>query len=110
MTTMPFGKYRGQPLAELPSGYVDWLQSKIDEWRDPFRSALVAELERRKGSTTTTATATADHATRRPVRRLSARRTTPELTASTVCDICGLRGTAERPLVHESCLDDGVPF
>jgi len=47
MTMMPFGRYKGTPLSELEFGYVAWLQTKIDEWRDPFRQALLDEIKRR---------------------------------------------------------------
>jgi hypothetical protein len=104
---MPFGKFKGVPIAEVPAGYLHWLTTT--ELRDPLRAAVVAELERRKSSTSTT-TATANHATRGPVRRRPTRRPAPERPVPTVCNICGLRGTAERPLVHESCLHDEVPF
>jgi hypothetical protein len=106
MMLMPFGKHKGAELDAIPAGYLTWLITT--ELRDPLRDAVVAELERRKGSTTTAATT--NHATRRPVRRRPARRPGRELPVPRVCDICGLRGTAERPLVHESCFQDGVPF
>jgi hypothetical protein len=44
MTTgrMPFGKYRGMPLMDLPARYVRWLMAQ--PWmRDPLRSALQQE-------------------------------------------------------------------
>jgi hypothetical protein len=49
---MPFGKHKGTPLGELEFGYVAWLQTKIDEWRDPFRQALLDEIDRRKAEPT----------------------------------------------------------
>jgi exodeoxyribonuclease X len=45
MTNMPFGKHKGQPLSEVPIDYIWWLNDK--NLRDPLRSALNAELERR---------------------------------------------------------------
>jgi hypothetical protein len=94
---MPFGKYRGTPLADLPGGYLD-----LDEWREPFRSALGAELTRRKGEPLP---GVANGSPRAPARRRAS-----ESPASTVCDVCGLGPTAQRPLVHESCHHDEVPF
>jgi hypothetical protein len=44
MTNMPFGKYKGTPLTELPIDYIWWLNDK--NLRDPLHSALNAELER----------------------------------------------------------------
>lgn len=31
---MPFGKYKGRRMQDVPSGYLDWLlgQDWIDEW------------------------------------------------------------------------------
>jgi hypothetical protein len=104
---MPFGKHRGAPLSELPGGYLNWLADKLDEWRDPFRSALAAELERRKGPTLP-GVATAPPATAAPP--TAARRRAAESQAPTVCDICGLGPTADRPLVHASCVTDEMPF
>lgn len=43
--TMPFGKYRGWRLADLPSDYVVWLLGL--ELREPLRSAVEAERRRR---------------------------------------------------------------
>ncbi len=43
---MPFGKYRGQPLSELPGPYFEWLLT-ID-LRPPLSDAVWEELERRK--------------------------------------------------------------
>jgi hypothetical protein len=104
---MPFGKYRGTLLSELPGDYLDWLASKLDEWREPFHSALAAELARRKGSSTATA---ANGGIRAPARRGSPRLNTLELPAPMVCDVCGLGPTDRRPLVHASCVSDEVPF
>lgn len=39
---MPFGKYRGRPVDELPDDYVEWLLEQ--EWLKP--SLRVAILER----------------------------------------------------------------
>src|SRR5262249_13372047 len=47
---MPFGKHRGVLLSELPDYYSTWLGDKLSEWREPLRSAVAAELERRKAA------------------------------------------------------------
>ncbi len=44
---MPFGKYRGWPLDELPDTYLDWLAS-LDNLREPLRSAVYREQDRRQ--------------------------------------------------------------
>jgi hypothetical protein len=43
---MPFGKFRGSPLYELPDYYVCWLWEEI-ELREPLRSGVLAELQER---------------------------------------------------------------
>jgi len=109
LTTMPLGKYRGTLLGELPPGYLDWLGSKLDTWREPFHSALAAEITRRKGNSTSTTANGATPASARQA-RTTIRRPTAEHPASVVCDVCALGLTGQRPLVHASCLNDEVPF
>jgi Putative quorum-sensing-regulated virulence factor len=44
--SMPFGKFKDTPLAEIPDDYLEWLLSC--EWlRDPLRSKVEAELDAR---------------------------------------------------------------
>jgi hypothetical protein len=104
-TMMPFGKHRGVRLSELPGGYLDWLGAKLNEWREPFRSALAAELLRRKGPTLpNVVNGPAPEPTRGSAHR-------PEVVGPpTGCHICELPGTTQRPLVHASCAQDEVPF
>src|SRR5687768_15107344 len=45
---MPFGKYRGRALRELPDSYVTWLRGL--DLREPLRTALLQEVERRRGN------------------------------------------------------------
>jgi hypothetical protein len=106
---MPFGRHRGVALSELPGGYLRWLGEKLDQWHEPFRSALASELERRNGQALT---GVVDGPTTTPAPRAATRRRTAESPTSTavVCNICGLGATSQRPLVHENCLTDGVPF
>src|SRR5438128_2221772 len=107
LTNMPFGRFKGTPIRELPAAYFAWLSGKLDEWRDPFRSALAAELARRNGATQPSAV---NNRPTFPARRSAPRRSAPELPVSATCDICGLGPTANRPLVHANCIDDEVPF
>jgi Putative quorum-sensing-regulated virulence factor len=43
MTAMPFGKYRGWRIADLPLDYVEWCLDSIS-LREPLRSALRARV------------------------------------------------------------------
>lgn len=47
MMTMPFGKYRGWAIADLPGDYLAWLDTI--ELRDPLRAAVASERDRRTG-------------------------------------------------------------
>lgn len=48
MRDMPFGKFKGVPLAELPDDYLTWLLSLGAELREPLRSAVMAEWQARQ--------------------------------------------------------------
>lgn len=43
---MPFGKYRGALLTELPDDYLAWLAG-LDDLREPLRSAIASEAAAR---------------------------------------------------------------
>ena len=43
---MPFGRYSGLPLADIPSSYLSWLLG-LDDLREPLKSAAWAEYRRR---------------------------------------------------------------
>ncbi|HKQ34017.1 MAG TPA: DUF3820 family protein [Nitrospiraceae bacterium] len=43
---MPFGKYRGTPLAELPNEYLVWLGG-LDDLRPPLLKHVLYEMSRR---------------------------------------------------------------
>jgi hypothetical protein len=45
--TMPFGKWRGQPLSAIDAGYLDWLLRECTNLRPYLRAAVTAELESR---------------------------------------------------------------
>jgi len=45
MDTMPFGKYQGEPLDELPDAYLEWLCTI--ELRQPLLGAVLNEVEAR---------------------------------------------------------------
>src|SRR5687767_2748990 len=44
---MPFGRYRGQFVTELPDDYLRWLATLVD-LREPLASAISWEAERRR--------------------------------------------------------------
>lgn len=44
--TMPFGKYKGTPLEELPSEYLLWLGC-LDDLRQPLLGHILKEMGRR---------------------------------------------------------------
>lgn len=45
---MPFGKYKGYALADLPDDYLEWLRFEID-LREPLRSGIEREYLERQG-------------------------------------------------------------
>ena len=46
-TTMPWGKYKGSALEDVPASYLFWLENKIREDNNPdaFRSGLLVYIE-----------------------------------------------------------------
>ena len=46
MIEMPFGKYRGRPLSEVPTDYLKWLL-RLSNLSDDLREAVRAELKDR---------------------------------------------------------------
>ena len=47
---MPFGKYRGDSLEEIPLGYLSWIEENGTALSPALRSAINQELARRAGS------------------------------------------------------------
>lgn len=45
---MPFGKHKGEPVDSLPTDYLGWLLSLGDGLREPLRSAVWTEWQRRQ--------------------------------------------------------------
>ena len=48
MTTMPFGKHKGQAIELLEDSYLQWLNAPECELREPLRSAIRAEVTGRQ--------------------------------------------------------------
>src|ERR1700741_2977933 len=46
-TRMPFGKFKGIPLCDLPDDYLEWL-SQLDNLRQPLLSAVLDEIKNRE--------------------------------------------------------------
>jgi hypothetical protein len=46
--TMPFGRYAGVRLAEVPSDYLRWVRDNLDAERIARRAALVLEGRARR--------------------------------------------------------------
>jgi hypothetical protein len=44
---MPFGRYKGVELADLPLDYLGWLRGIGDDLREPLRSAVEKEWQDR---------------------------------------------------------------
>jgi hypothetical protein len=44
---MPFGRFKGAPLRDLPEPYLAWLLGPTINLREPLRSHVLAEAERR---------------------------------------------------------------
>jgi hypothetical protein len=53
---MPFGKYRGTSLSELPDEYLDWLHG-LNDLREPLRAAVDQEWRWRFGDVASAAEA-----------------------------------------------------
>jgi uncharacterized protein (DUF3820 family) len=84
MTTMPFGKHKGRLLADVPSGYLQWL-TESGALYGLLRTGIEAELARR-------AAGQEHRADRPPLRKVAGgRRPGPERSASA-------RAAAERLL------------
>ena len=45
---MPFGRYRGAPLEQIPDDYLEWLVA-LSDLREPLRTHVAHEYQRRFG-------------------------------------------------------------
>jgi len=46
---IPFGKYKGEMIGNLPSDYLQWCIDNMTQMRDDARLAITAELQERAG-------------------------------------------------------------
>jgi hypothetical protein len=46
---MPFGKYRGEPIEDLPSDYIEWALANLDSLRTAIKEEMEAQLTMRGG-------------------------------------------------------------
>ena len=45
---MPFGKYRGEDLGEIPAWYIQWLLREVPDLDPDLRENLEDEMEARR--------------------------------------------------------------
>ena len=99
-----FGKHKGKPLSAIPAGYLTWVLDNVTTLYPKTRAAIEAHIGRPvvlSGDGPSPAVPVTPATTRAGQSRGIARAT---------CSVCGLHGTAERPLVHARCVDGDVPF
>lgn len=70
---MPFGKYKGELVEDLETGYIEWCLSTLDSMRADLRTEMEAQLEMRSGrgvvrERQTERASTGRHASTRPSR------------------------------------------
>lgn len=111
---MPFGRHKGKPLSAIPAGYLLWAL-ELPNLRADTRAAIAAHIKAPAASTPAQSSSAPAEPSSRPVPRW--RTTAPKQTSfaeqaspAPCCAKCGLRGTEARPLVHEACATDDVPF
>jgi hypothetical protein len=80
---MPFGKFKGCYLEEIPDDYLDWLRFEID-LREPLRSAVCREyLTRENGFSVTETSGTLDADKVKKIYRNLARQYHPDIIGGT---------------------------
>jgi putative quorum-sensing-regulated virulence factor len=48
-TKMPFGKYKGEKIEDLPTDYIEWCLSEIESLSPSLQAEMEAQLEARQG-------------------------------------------------------------
>jgi len=46
---MPFGKYKGDPIEDLPSGYIQWALETLERLDDDLIEEMENQLKLRRG-------------------------------------------------------------
>lgn len=46
---MPFGKFKGEPIEDLPTDYIEWALRELDSLRPAIKEEMEAQLEMRGG-------------------------------------------------------------
>jgi len=106
---MPFGKYRGQPIASLPRPYLQWVLDNVHDLYPDTREAIQGALrgpQREREGVGQGAPAKA------PARRQRARHAPDSEGCGHVCEGCGVDDGGLLVVRHPGCMDggDGVPF
>lgn len=101
---LPFGKlHKGKPLSAIPKAYLIWCLDNMTSMYPDTRAAIETYVGRSMTLPGTERPATE--------RKRSPRASTPSAEAPTPrCHLCGGAATDGRPLVHEACAKDDVPF
>lgn len=99
---IPFGKYKGRALTDVPVPYLRWLLGTENLYVDT-RQAIEAHLKEPRPTSSS------------PRQRSSAGKGKGKgqlgfVAPPSTCDRCGLPGSSERPLVHADCSTDDIPF
>src|SRR5262245_37965099 len=119
---MPWGKWRGKPLHEIPRGYLSWVlreaTSLSPDLRVAIQTALHGEVvvpQREPGDDTADLLGGAPASTTSPRPRGRKGRMTSapreRVVAHINCHRCGGSSVDGRPMLHVDCIDkDDVPF
>jgi hypothetical protein len=67
MIWMPFGKYKGRPLNEVPMDYLRWLVRECSGLHSTLRQAVRQEIARRRGKSPSKRPRRAPRPTRAPM-------------------------------------------
>lgn len=100
---MPFGKWKGRPLVDVPAKYLVWVLENVEALYPETRAAIEAYIGR-------PVSVAGDGQAAPPTRRRRAPADREAEDAGVRCSVCGLAGTHDRPLVHARCVDNELLF